>query len=306
MESSLTDLFMTVATYGGAVVALGVGVFGSFYTIDQKHKGLVTRFGKHVRTNQTPGLKFKIPLIEAVHEVSMQEKQVEENLETKTTDNLFVQLPIAIQFEVSDAAVYKFNKERPVELMTKVVAAAVREYTSGKDFQELYDERQQIKDAVLAKVENEVAGFGIQINNIVIDEPRASNDVKATFDRVRSSALEKDAAKNEADADYIKTVKRAEADKQRNILIGEGVAGFREKIAAGYAALRKQLIADEVDPATADRFMEEAMRLDTLRDVGDKGNMVIVTPDGSTGQQIAALQTLGQTVGGPKPVAPSA
>ena len=32
--------------------------------------------------------------------------------------------------------------------------------------------------------------------------------------------------------------------------------------------------------------------MDTLRDVGDKGNMVIVTPDGATGARIAELQTL--------------
>ena len=30
--------------------------------------------------------------------------------------------------------------------------------------------------------------------------------------------------------------------------------------------------------------MEEAMRLDTIRDVGDKGNMVIVLPGGATNE----------------------
>ena len=73
-------------------------------------------------------------------------------------------------------------------------------------------------------------------------------------------------------------MKRAEADKERNILIGEGVAGFRKSVADGYAAIRGELIAQGVDPEVSDRFMEEAMRLDTIRDVGDKGNMVIVVP----------------------------
>ena len=292
----LTDIFQMAAT-AAPFIAAAAALYSTLYTVKQEHQGLVTRFGKHVRTNATPGLKMKIPLIEAVERISMQEKQVDETLETKTTDNLFVDLPIAIHFQVEDPASYHFKKNDPVGLMKKVVAASVRKYTSGKDFQELYDERQEIRDSVIAETKDQVAGYGIQINDIVIDEPKASNEVKRTFDRVRSSALEKDAATNEADADYIRTVKRAEADKQRNILIGEGVAGFREKILTGYAELRAKLITDGVDADTADRFMEEAMRLDTLRDIGDKGNMVIVTPDNSTGNRIAELQTLSHTIG---------
>lgn len=296
----LTDIFQTAANltpWIASGVGLAVLAKASLYTIQQEHQGLVTRFGRHVRTNTDPGLKAKIPFIESVKSISMQEFQVDEMLETKTTDNLFVKLPIAIHFQISDPATYHFKKGNATQLMKKVVAAAVREYTSGKDFQELYDERQQIKEGVLEKVAEQVGGFGLSINDIVIDEPQASSEVKETFDRVRSSALEKDAAKNEAEADYIRTVKRAEADKQRNILIGEGVAGFREKILTGYAELRAKLIDDGVDADTADRFMEEAMRLDTLRDIGDKGNMVIVTPDTGTGSRIAELQTLGQTLG---------
>lgn len=294
-----------VGLYAGVAATALLALRGTFYTVPQRHTGLVTRFDEHVRTNDTPGLKMKIPLIEAVDIVSRQEYQTKEMLETKTADDLFVKLPISIHYEVSDPAVFHFNKDKPVALMSNVVSAAVREYTSQKRFQELYNERQQIKDGVLAKVAEKVSGFGVHINDIVIDEPQASPEVKHTFDRVRSSALEKEAATNEAEADYIRTVKRAEADKQRNILIGEGVAGFREKIADGYASLRKKLVADGVDPGAADSFMEEAMRLDTLRDVGDKGNMVIVTPDSSTGARVAELQTLSRSIGGGGAPAPT-
>lgn len=284
-----------IGMYGAAALGLYLTARGTFYSVPQQHTGLVTRFGEHVRTNETPGLKVKIPLVESVARISGQEFQTKEMLETKTNDDLFVKLPISIHYQVSDPAVFHFNKKDPVGLMSNVVSAAVREYTSQKTFQDLYNERQEIRDGVLAKVADKVGGFGLHINDIVIDEPQASAEVKHTFDRVRSSALEKDAAKNEAEAEYIRTVKRAEADKQRNILIGEGVAGFREKVANGYAGIRQKLITDGVDPTAAERFMEEAMRLDTLRDIGDKGHMVIVTPDTATGSRIAELQTLTRT-----------
>ena len=38
------------------------------------------------------------------------------------------------------------------------------------------------------------------------------------------------------------------------------------------------------------------MYYDTLRDIGDKGNMVIVTGGGEDAQRLGQLQTLGQTL----------
>ena len=162
-----------------AWAAAGIGVLSfigsGLYTVAQEHQALVTRFGRHVRTNETPGLKFKIPFIEQKKEISMQEYQVDESLTTKTTDDLFVDLPIAIHFQISDPATYWFKKGDAQQLMKKVVAAAVREYTSKKSFQELYDERQEIRHGVLEKVEQQVSGFGLQINDIVMPKPNTSS-----------------------------------------------------------------------------------------------------------------------------------
>jgi regulator of protease activity HflC (stomatin/prohibitin superfamily) len=224
------------AAYAVPAITAMAALYSSIYIVPQRKVGLITRFGKHIRTDENPGLKFKVPFIDQVAaRVSTAEHQVEEMLQTKTTDDLFVNLPIAIQFEVNDAPVFHFNKNDPVGMMSKAVSAAVREYTSGKSFQELYNERQEIRDGVLEKVADKASQFGIVINDIIIDEPQASAEVRETFDRVRRSALEKEAAKNEADANYIRTVKDAEADKERDILRGEGAAGYREKIFDQYA-----------------------------------------------------------------------
>lgn len=286
-----------IGLYGGAALGVYLAARGTFYTVPQQHTGLVTRFDEHVRTNDTPGLKIKIPLIEQVATISRQEYQTKEMLETKTDDDLFVKLPISIHYQVSDPAVYHFNKDDPVALMSNVVSAAVREYTSKKTFQDLYNERQEIRDGVLAKVADKVGGFGLHINDIVIDEPQASAEVKHTFDRVRSSALEKDAAKNEAEAHFIRAVKEGEGIAKRSALIGEGIAGLRENVAKGYDKTRKMLVDGGMEPHMADNFILEAMRLDTLRDIGDKGNMVIVSPDAASGNRIAELQTVAPTVG---------
>lgn len=253
------------------------------YTVPQRREALITFFGKHVHTETRPGLNIKWPwpfnIVAA--RVPTDLRQVNETLDTKTKDDLFVRLPITIQYEITDTGRFYFDTDMPVDQMNKIVSASVRKYTSSKEFQELYNERDEISHAVILDIKEQILDYGINIRRIVVDEPHAPKDVQESYNRVRASEREKDAAANEAAADYIRRVKAAEADKERNILIGEGVAGFRQSIAEGYADIRRQLVKDGVQAEFADRFMEEAMRLDTIRDVGDKGNMVIVMPAGT-------------------------
>jgi regulator of protease activity HflC (stomatin/prohibitin superfamily) len=295
----LGTIFNSAAMITMGIAALAA-IKSSIYIVPQRKVGLVTQFGRHMRTDETPGLKFKAPwpIQNVAAKVSTAEQQVEEMLQTKTTDDLFVNLPIAIQFEVNNAAVFYFNKDDPVGMMSKAVSAAVREYTSGKSFQELYNERQEIRDGVLEKVADKASQFGIVINDIIIDEPQASAEVRETFDRVRRSALEKEAAKNEADANYIRTVKDAEADKERDILRGEGAAGYREKIFDQYAEQIEALEKAGTPREEAVKVMMKIMELDTWREVGGEGNsMVIVGNSDNSGADLQDFVVKAQALG---------
>ena len=275
------------------LVLLVCYLFTCLFTVPQRREALITFFGRHVRTEINPGLRVKWPwpFNVVAARVPTDLRQVNEMLDTKTIDDLFVRLPITIQYEIQDTARFYFDTNEPVKQMSIIVSASVRKYTSAKEFQDLYNERDEISSAVIDDVKSQILEYGINIRRIVVDEPTAPKDVQDSYNRVRASEREKDAAQNEAAADYIRRVKAAEADKERNILIGEGVAGFRQSIAQGYAEIRNQLIKDGVDPANAERFMEEAMRLDTIRDVGDKGNMVIVMPQGAQDSNLTTLLT---------------
>ena len=275
------------------VLLLIAYLFTCLFTVPQRREALITCFGRHTRTEINPGLRVKWPwpFNVVAARIPTDLRQVNEMLDTKTIDDLFVRLPITIQYEITDTAVFYFDTNEPVKQMSIIVSASVRKYTSAKQFQDLYNERDEISSAVIDDVKGQILEYGINIRRIVVDEPTAPKDVQDSYNRVRASEREKDAATNEAAADYIRRVKAAEADKERNILIGEGVAGFRQSIAEGYAEIRRKLVHDGVDIVVADRFMEEAMRLDTIRDVGDKGNMVIVMPAGQNDNAMSTLLT---------------
>ena len=276
------------------LVPLGIWLATCIFTVPQKHEALVARFGRYIGYPKQPGLRFKFPWpIDIVQtKVPNYIQQIQDHLSVKTHDNLFVSLPIAIQFEVRDSEAYYFNTHEPDEQITAVVNAAVRSQTSDKDFQSLYDDKDNISVKVVENTKGSMAEYGVVLRRVVIDEPQATQDVQTAYNRVRASEREKDAAKNEAEADYIRNVKAAEADKARNELIGQGVRTFRKEIAEGYAEVRKELIAANVDADAADEMMQEMMYLDTLRDIGERGNLIIVAPS-EAGQTLSAMQTIG-------------
>jgi regulator of protease activity HflC (stomatin/prohibitin superfamily) len=72
-----------------------------FFTVEQQERAIVERFGKFVRV-AGPGLQRKSPFVEKVAgRMSLQVEQLNADIETKTRDNVFVVVKLAIQYMVS-------------------------------------------------------------------------------------------------------------------------------------------------------------------------------------------------------------
>jgi regulator of protease activity HflC (stomatin/prohibitin superfamily) len=293
--SSLFNLAVTVAGSAGAIYMGYKTLKSSFFNVQQQQDVLVTRFGKHIRTENDPGLKMRVPFIDKIARVNRAMFQSAEELNTKTKDDLFVALPITVQYEIADSAKFFFKNKDAVANMMKLVSASVRTSTSGKDFQELYTDRDSISTAVIDHIQKDVDDFGISIRRIVIDQPNAPTEVQKAFNEVRASERRKESARNNADAHYIEVVRKAEADKDSLKLAGEGAAQFRKAILDGYKDQIKELTHDgSINQTEALEIVLRAMTLDALRDVGRNGNTVIVPQDFAAGNLAStkALQDL--------------
>src|SRR6202043_3991449 len=88
-------------------------VLGSFFTVETAQVAIVQRLGKFARV-AGPGLNWKTPMIEAVvKRMSLKVQQFDVQVETKTQDNVFVQIPVSIQYKVMpdgvESAFYKLS-----------------------------------------------------------------------------------------------------------------------------------------------------------------------------------------------------
>src|SRR6202050_4957533 len=77
----------------------------SFFTVETAQVAIVQRLGKFARV-AGPGLNWKTPYLEmVVRRLSMKVQQFDVQVETKTQDNVFVQIPVSIQYKVMPEAV---------------------------------------------------------------------------------------------------------------------------------------------------------------------------------------------------------
>src|ERR1700729_2298870 len=75
-------------------------VMGSFFTVETAQVAIVQRLGKFARV-AGPGLNWKTPFLETVvRRLSMKVQQFDVQVETKTQDNVFVQIPVSIQYKI--------------------------------------------------------------------------------------------------------------------------------------------------------------------------------------------------------------
>ena len=279
------------------IVALWV-LFSSIFIVRGKTAGILETFGKPHGRARLPGLQFKLPWpFTAVRgRVTLQIQEIKADVSVKTKDNAFMTLPVKVQYRASDdpvgAVKAHYELEKPEAQITSYVLNNVRQTASGMDMVELYANRDSMESQVQAALSERFVRYGYVIENVLVDEPQPSNEVRDAFNRVIASQRLKEAATNEAAAARIKLVGVAEAEAESKRLQGEGMAKMREAMAKGLKEAMGTMEDAGLTMQEAMAFLTETNRLDTISNAAAHGNMVIVDTrsSGNLSETVAAVK----------------
>src|SRR5450631_1725297 len=98
MEASAGNVLVWFVV--GIVVVLLLSILkGALFTVRTAEAAVVERFGKFKHVANA-GLNWKTPIIEKFHRVNLMTQQLEGSIETKTRYNVFVTLPVKVQYRV--------------------------------------------------------------------------------------------------------------------------------------------------------------------------------------------------------------
>lgn len=210
-------------------------IVSSVFVVSQQTAAVIEHFGKFHNIAEA-GLHFKIPMVQRIRErTSLRVQQLDVRVESKSQDNVFVELAIAVQYQVKpDAiqdAVYRLtDHSRQIEAY---VFDVVRAEVPKKTLEEVFEDKETIALAVKEQLTEQMGRYGYEIANVLVNDINPDSRVKAAMNQVQAATREREAAAQMAEANRITIVKQAEAEAERAKLQGEGLANQRKAIAEG-------------------------------------------------------------------------
>jgi regulator of protease activity HflC (stomatin/prohibitin superfamily) len=256
------------------------------YTVRTYSAGVVERFGKFNRVAR-PGLQFLLPWCETVRLVDLQVRQAVVNVETKTKDNVFVTIPVSVQYQVVEAKVFDayYKLSNPQSQIESYVFNSILGHVPTLTLDEAFEQQQQISAAVKKDLDEVMDNFGYNILRALVTDIVPDAKVKAAMNDINAAQREQIAAQARGEADKILKVKQAEAEAESKALQGDGVARQRQAIIKGLQS-SVEAFKGAVEGSTAQDVMAMVLMtqyFDTLREVGVSGKSATILLPSSPG-----------------------
>merc|ERR1719181_900327 len=224
----------------------------------------------------------------------MRLQQMEVSCETKTKDNVFVLIRVAVQYQVNDDeesiknAHYRLTN--PKQQIESYVFDVVRSSVPKIDLDDVFTTKEEIAQNIKSELTSAMSSFGYTILASPITDIDPDKEVKRAMNDINKAKRLRLAAEDEA----ARTEIQAKADAEAKFLAGQGIARQRQAIMEG---LRESVNAfksevQDVDAKAVMDLMIVTQYFDMMRDVGAHSKTNAVFLNHSPG----ALEDLAQAV----------
>ena len=256
-------------------------IFGLFI-VKQQTAFIVERFGKF-NSIRFAGLQFKIPIVDRIAaRLSLRIQQLDVVVETKTKDDVFVNIKISVQYQILREKVYDafYKLQNPHEQLTAYIFDLVRAEIPKMLLDDVFEKKDDIAFAVKRDLKEAMLEYGYDIVKALVTDIDPDHSVKQAMNRINAAEREKIAAQHEGDAQRILIVERARAEAESKRLQGRGIADQRREIAKGLEESVDTLNKAGINPQEASALIVITQHYDTLQAVGsDSSSNLILLPN---------------------------
>jgi regulator of protease activity HflC (stomatin/prohibitin superfamily) len=257
-------------------------IITGLFIVKQQTSVIVERFGKYQSIRQA-GLNLKIPLVDKIAgRISLKIQQLDVTVETKTKDDVFVHLNIAVQFQIKSDHVYNafYKLQNPHEQITAFIFDTVRAEVPKMKLDDVFVKKDEIAQAIQRDLKEAMLNYGYDIVKALVTDIDPDQNVKIAMNRINASEREKVAAQFEGDAQRILIVERAKAEAESKRLQGLGIADQRREIARGLEESMVILNRAGINSQEASALIIVTQHYDTLQSIGSKsGSNLILLPN---------------------------
>ena len=243
-------------------------------------------FGKFNRVLR-PWLNFIIPFVEWTKDQVLYRRNFPVEVEWVTKDNVTAYIWLNVIYYVNDDNddskkwnIYKsiYNIDDPRTMMRATIDEQLRWMIVAFTHKEIFSKREELWNAIEERLREKLSSFGYTLDSIQVRDVKLDNTVMSAMNKVVETLKFKEAALNEAEAKKIMQVKEAEAEKESKILLWEGMAGQRMKIAEWFKE-SVDLIKKSDNSLNAEKvlaFLLDSSRIETLWNIWDNKNSKLI------------------------------
>lgn len=267
-------------------------LLGMVFVVQQQTSYIIERFGKFHRV-ANPGLNFKIPFIDRIaKKVPLRIMQLDSVVETKTLDNVFVSVPVSVQYQVQNVVDSFYRLADPERQIQSYVYDRVRTSLAKLNLDDAFSSKDQIAQDVESTLASAMNAYGFAIINTLVTDINPDPTVRASMNSINAAQREREAAISLAEAEKIKIVKQAEAEAEYKRLQGEGIAAQRKAIVDGLVQ-QYELLRDAGVGNQAQEMLLLTQYFDTLQEVAKSSNtqtLLLPSNPGGVGDAMAELR----------------
>lgn len=271
------------------VILVLIGMRTVLFTVDETEQAIIVQLGKYIRTVQEPGLYFKIPLVQTV--IHFENRILEYDAAAAkviTADKKHLVVDNYARWKIIDPL--KFyetvrNEFGAQARLDDIVFSEIREELARHTLTEIISlQREAIMDTVGNRCDEKAREYGIQVIDVKIKRADLPEEVTHSVYARMKAERERIAKKYRSEGQEESVKIKAQADKERTVLLADSYRSAQELKGKGDAeAIKIYAQALEEDP----EFYSFVRTLEVYRKALVGGTTMVLSSDSELFQYLS-------------------
>lgn len=296
------------------IIAASILVFwllSGLYIIDEGVQGVETQFGKYTRTTNS-GLNWHLPTpIETVEKINVQQQRyievgyrsggggtaqgavsVPKEALMLTKDENYIDVQLAVQYQVKDAKDLLFNLVNPEATLKHVTESALRGVIGGSNMDFVLTEG---RSEVVAQAKKEIQevmdayNSGVQVTSVNLQDAQPPEQVQNAFEDAIKAREDQQRFINEAQAYANDVVPKARGAAARKLQEAEG---YKEQVIAQAEGETNRFTKLVTEYKKAPEVTRKRLYLEAMETVMSETNAVMIDVKGGNNMMYLPLDKM--------------
>jgi len=217
---------------------------------------VIERLGSYFKTWHN-GLQLKIPFIDRVANVVTLKEVVKDFAPQPviTKDNVTMQIDTVVYFQITDAKLYTYGVENPINAIETLTATTLRNIIGELELDQTLTSRDIINSKMRAILDEATDPWGIKVNRVEVKNIIPPRDIQEAMEKQMRAERERREKILQAEGEKKSSILIAEGEKESAILRAEAKKEAQIKIAEGEAEAMLKLKSAEAEGI---RLLKEA------------------------------------------------